>query len=359
MTAKTHFKIGVFVVTAVALGAGGVVWLGAGAALRPKVLAETYLDESVQGLEVGSPVKYRGVQIGRVEGIGFVSEAYALPPDDHTHGRFVMVKVSLSPSVFRTRKMQDVPHLVTEGLRVRLSSAGLTGIAYLEVDYMDPERHPPMPISWTPATLYVPSAPSTAVRLTDAADRILEQIEEAQLDEVAKDVRAMVQEVSRTMKEDLAPAVRNIRDGTKDLPATIEQVKKTAAEMEQTVARLRASVDGDLAPAFANLNAASRDLGTTVTNVNAASKELGPAVTAMKEAATEIRGVAKDLPATLSQANRTLKQIDHLATGQQDAIEGIFENLRMLSADLRELSSTVKRYPSHAFFGNPPARKDR
>ena len=48
--------------------------LGAGNVFKRTVTIETYFDESVQGLDVGSAVKYRGVQIGRVTRIGFTCD---------------------------------------------------------------------------------------------------------------------------------------------------------------------------------------------------------------------------------------------------------------------------------------------
>jgi phospholipid/cholesterol/gamma-HCH transport system substrate-binding protein len=92
MSAKANeFKIGIFVVSALGIGFVAVVALGAGQVFRQKILFETYLNESVQGLEVGAPVKYRGVQVGNVESIGFAEEGYT------TMNRYVMVTVNFFP----------------------------------------------------------------------------------------------------------------------------------------------------------------------------------------------------------------------------------------------------------------------
>ena len=70
MSAQTkYFKLGAFVLTAIAVGVTALVVLGAGTIMRKKVMVETYMDESVQGLEAGAPVKFRGVTVGRLEKI--------------------------------------------------------------------------------------------------------------------------------------------------------------------------------------------------------------------------------------------------------------------------------------------------
>jgi hypothetical protein len=98
MNAKSsYFKLGLFVLGAVLLGVAGILVLGAGALMRETIDLETYLDESVQGLSVGSPVKERGVQIGIVKEIDFARNSYALnsEEDPKNYGRYVVVKMSL------------------------------------------------------------------------------------------------------------------------------------------------------------------------------------------------------------------------------------------------------------------------
>ena len=65
------FKIGLFVIGAAVALVFLLVLLGAGRLFQSKIVMETYFNESVQGLELGSKVKYRGVIVGEVKSIGF------------------------------------------------------------------------------------------------------------------------------------------------------------------------------------------------------------------------------------------------------------------------------------------------
>ena len=91
----SYFKIGIFVITAIVMGVLGVVVLGAGALFQKKSIVETYIDESVQGLDIGSPVKFRGVPVGRVEDITLTSVEY------RTRLQYVLVRISISSNMLQ------------------------------------------------------------------------------------------------------------------------------------------------------------------------------------------------------------------------------------------------------------------
>src|SRR6185369_11701274 len=61
-----YFKLGLFVIGAIVSGAIVLVVIGSGRWFQPKLTIETYFNESVQGLDIGSKLKYRGVAIGEV-----------------------------------------------------------------------------------------------------------------------------------------------------------------------------------------------------------------------------------------------------------------------------------------------------
>src|SRR5262245_42306418 len=106
-------RVGLFVISAVLIAVVAAVWLGASRFLTNEVQAVTYFAESVQGLDPGAAVKFRGVPAGRVERIG-------IAPD----GNLIEVVMSLHSS-FAQRMLSDTQ------LRAQLQLSGITGLRYV------------------------------------------------------------------------------------------------------------------------------------------------------------------------------------------------------------------------------------
>jgi hypothetical protein len=70
-----YARVGALVLVGIALAVAFVVFLAGGRGLQATEVFETYFEESVQGLDVGAPVRYRGVAIGRVTQIGLVARS--------------------------------------------------------------------------------------------------------------------------------------------------------------------------------------------------------------------------------------------------------------------------------------------
>ncbi len=143
-----YFKIGIFVIVATSLAVAGLIVMGAGTFLKKKVIIETYFQESVQGLEVGSPLKFRGVRLGKVEDITLLGKEYS------TRYPYILVRISMPPEAFTLKigkmSVAEFAKEIEKGLRVRLAFQGVTGTAFLEMDYLEPELNPPLIIDWTP-----------------------------------------------------------------------------------------------------------------------------------------------------------------------------------------------------------------
>jgi len=134
-TATNHWKLGLFVVLAIGVLIAVTFWMGARRFERDAFQAVSYFDESVQGLEVGSPVKWRGVTVGTVAEI-------TVAPD----GRQVQVTSDIySDALSRLGLEQPVAGgtFIDPNLRVQLASAGITGVRFLQTDFFDPVRYPP------------------------------------------------------------------------------------------------------------------------------------------------------------------------------------------------------------------------
>ncbi len=199
MSAKAnYFKIGVFILSATALALGGIIALGVGTLFEHPVLVETFIDESVQGLEVGSPIKFRGVKIGSVKQIDFVGHRYQSQVDEKELSRYAHYVVvigairqtpdELSEEQRAAKRKQDY----AAGLRVRLASQGITGVLYLEADFLNPQQYPPLEVPWETKGIYVPSAPSTITLVSQALGNIAKDLSQANVHQIAEHFDALI-----------------------------------------------------------------------------------------------------------------------------------------------------------------------
>ncbi|MBI1292866.1 MCE family protein, partial [bacterium] len=138
MSRRANFmKIGIFVLTATVLLIGALVLFGLREAFKPGVMIETCFDQSVQGLNVGGDVKFRGVKIGTVQQINLVTASYPDAPVEYRP--WVLVRAKVDTEFFKLNKIEDIRGAVRteidKGMRAYLSPQGITGLVFLELDY--------------------------------------------------------------------------------------------------------------------------------------------------------------------------------------------------------------------------------
>src|SRR6476620_4079238 len=321
MSAKAHyFKIGVFTVGGILLAVVVVIVLGVGSLFEEKIWVESYFDESVQGLSIGAPLRFRGVTIGSVEHIGFARNNYNdLREDDlFRYGPYILVRVGLKglfPGRSEDERWGERVRRVEDGLMVRLTSQGVTGVVFLEADYYDPKDYPPLPIAWTPKTLYVPSGRSTVTVLGVALNKIAKDLEQAQVHKVTADLDRLILSLTR------------VADDT-DMKQLSDQAGQAMAEVQGALHQARSLLSNP------NIQKILSDAAATASELSLASKQL---------------------PGTVMRLDNTVRRVDHLIAGKSQDIDDILANLRVVSADLRELMTNAKRYPSQVILGEPPS----
>jgi len=340
----SYFKIGLFVICAIVIGVIGVVVLGGGKFFQKKNIIETYIDESVQGLDVGSPVKFRGVLVGNVEEITLTGVEYG------TRRGYVVVRAGISRNVFQFSLADPAnPAFIAEvqrGLRVRLAPQGLTGQAYLEADYLNPKLNPPLEIDWRPKYPYVPSAQSKITQLSDAVERILRNVEQL-------DIQRLIGSVESSLKTiDKLASGANLDKISTQAVALLTEVRQTNLQLKQVVggSELKDAVkDAAVAAGTARqiLERADKPLSQLIADLPKASESIN-------RVAQRLDAVTANLPETNAQFRQTLQQLNRLISGQQRDIEKTVENLRSMSESLKEAVDNSKKYPSQLLFGAPP-----
>ena len=337
---RVYFRLGLFVLLAVITASILLVAFGAGRWLRTSVVLESYFDESVQGLDVGSKVRYRGVTVGQVSQISFTYNKYqqALPPIERQ--QYVLVEMQLRPELFGGKAMQfpsqaNLQHEIERGLRVRLTPQGLTGTSYMEIDYFDPTRNKPLPISWAPTDLYIPSAHGSISQLMNATQDIVTRMQKLDLETTVSRLNHLLatvdNQVSQMPLADITTSLQHVATKLDQLPLTkmAADSESLINELRGTNQRLRAMLDAPgVASAPANLAASAERLHDLL-----ARPELGDALTHL---------------------DQTLRRLDRMSAGKEGELTETLSNLHSASDDLRDLLSRAKAQPSSLLFSSPP-----
>ena len=344
MEKASYFKIGVFIIIGTIIGVIGVVALGVGTIFQKKVLVETYIDESVQGLDVGSSVKFRGVPVGKVETISLTSVEYP------TKRRYVLVRIGLTTTIFQA-PLSDAgsPSFTTEiekGLRVRLASQGLTGAAYIEADYQDPARNPPLEIDWHPRYPYVPSTLSRIAQLSESLEKILRSAEDI-------DVGRLVAGLEKSLL-----TITKVAEGANfdklggQANAFLTEVRDTNRQLRELIGSNE--VKSALKDSAAAASGARQIIERAQGPVNQMLTDLPRAAESLERMVKRLDLVSADLPDTSAQLRQTVQRLNRLIATQQQGIAATVENLQAISNDMKELTESSRKYPSQVLFGAPP-----
>lgn len=217
-TPVNYFKLGLFVTVGTIIALVSAAALGARAATPKTVTYHTYFNESVQGLDVGAPVKFRGVNIGVVDGID-------IGPDQRHVDIIMKFELKRLETMGLTRaeaKSGDARFAVMDGLRAQLGSQGITGVKFILIDFFDPKSNPPPELPFEPADMYIPAAVSLMKNLEDSVVKAVDRFPE-----IADRLNAVVGRVDGilgTLEE--KKVAENVATTVENLNATIIDVRK-------------------------------------------------------------------------------------------------------------------------------------
>ncbi len=382
-----YFKFGLFLVIAAALIVTAVVILGAGAFEPEGVYFETYFDQSVGGLKAGAPVELQGVKIGQVESIGFTSEIYKIPEDlTRKLGEARLVRVVFSVDRGFARELDDAKRQarrareLRSGLRVRLESNLITGQAYLQGTYVDPNRFPAMGLPWKPEFPFVPSVPGQFATLKDSVDRVLVKLEQLDVERLLNHIDDLVITTDKAVKDANIGMLREQANGLLmdarsrvqaiDTEKIGKQVEVLVANAHGAVTDVRSKIDGvhaeqisarientlavlDRTIVDANVAALAQEVRALFVETRATNTRLQELL-ARPDSDKELANIAMLIDAM----NTTVRRVNFLIATQGPRIEGTLENFRKISNDVKDLSEGLKRSPSDLILSSPPRESE-
>lgn len=325
--------VGLFVLGAFALGLIALLSFGGMSLFNKPHRFMVYFDESIHGLDLGSPVKLRGVRVGRVVDL-------AVHYDDVANKSVVVVTCELNRNVITDERgaelkiagPKDIQTMVDHGLRAQLGVLGLaTGLLFVELDFVNPAEYPAPALNPAPKFVVVPAVPSAISEY------------QASLSEILADLRNIdFAGLSREAKTLLVTANRKI--GEADVKGLSEKVGRAADAVTAFVETPEAK------QAFTNLNAA---LLATKEAVNRIDAQVGPVSAELKQTLADAQAALKTLEDTAATTRRFVQRQGDVGDEVTLALRQVAE----AASALENLANAIERNPSSLLVGKKKAEK--
>ncbi len=271
-----------------------------------------YFDESIHGLDLGSPVKLRGVRVGRVVDLNIRYNAVA-------NQSVVAVTSEFNRNMMiddqgQAIDVSDRPRLqalIDHGLRAQLGVMGLaTGLLFVELDFYDPHQYPAGAPTGDSRYIVMPAVPSTISEYQASLTEILSDLRRVDFSGLSRNLNAVLTTANQKLQ-----AV--------DTAHLSEHWIKTAEALEEM------AKDPEIKKTFANLSAAGNDVRTLIARLD-----------------SQVQPTSDKLAQTLDEARKALAAFDAAAVSTQHFIaaqSGLGEETDRTLEQFREAAAAVQR----------------
>lgn len=306
MATEAHkFQVGVFVVTAITIAVGAAIWLGASRFFEETKTFVTYFSESVQGLDPGAAVKYRGVPAGRVQQIDIAPDRY-----------LIEVVMEIDTNIAKALERDQT-------LRAQLELSGITGLRYVEIDHRSGDAlNQAPPLNFKPPHELIPSARSSFKAVQTALGDVYDRVMQLDVAGISADARATLQSANHLLGDERISTMLN------NFASASASAERSAKNIESMTAGVR------IAPAVDNATKATQDAKALFADLKSGVQ-------------------AQELGQTLEQLNRLAMSAQQFVVG----LQGTMERLNRAVGNLQGLSEEVRHQPSLLLFGEPPAAR--
>lgn len=296
-TRVNYTLVGLFVVGLGLALAGVIAWLTAATETTIYNLYRVLVNESVAGLNVNSPVNYKGMQVGQVMSI-------ELDPENPDR-----VEV-------RLKVEQGVP--IRQDTRARLVSRGLTGVVYVELSGGG-QSPPLLPKAGQPPPV-IKSEPSLVSQVENALNNLyvrLDSLLSPQNLTAISQTLTNIQDATGAIADradSLSQTLRHLETVTAalaDSKPLIEKAIHRAATTLDNSAKLSAELRGDIKPLLAQLQSTLAAVEKLTQTAARTSQQLGQAATAGRQELQQYgRTTAPELPVVLGELQRLTKTLE-------------------------------------------------
>ena len=294
--------IGSFVLGGVLLAVLAVVAFGSGQLFRDTERFISFFGGSVSGLEIGAPVRFRGIDVGSVREI-----AIDLPGIERDGGdlRIAVIydvdrqRVESRGAAVRVDNPLDIDQLLTLGIRAELATESLvTGRKYIALD-LDPAN----PVSSEPVegTPYpeIPTVDTGLERIEDAVYGIISDLGAVPLDSLVNIATATFGEIGTLVSSPaLSSAIERLPRTIANLDGAISDLQELLARVDSAVAPMSDGVQrtADQATAtFARLDSTLADMSVVLDGVETTLDPRSPMFVEFERAMGELAAASRAL----------------------------------------------------------------
>ena len=321
--------IGAFVCGALVLLVTAIVVFGSGRLFRHTREFVLYFDSSVNGLHVGAPVKFKGVEIGAVKNI-------VLQLEQNLNVSKIPVIVEIDLDKLTARGVHGsiaedtdafLQAMIERGLRGQLLMESLvTGLLYVGLDFFP--GTPVVLVQRADGNNRYPEIPTTATTLEqaqDAATRIIAKIEELDFKGVATSLSASIEGINKLVN---AP---ELKDSLRALAQTIRKTDEAISSIQKTAT----TIDSGMASLTENFGRTSDATREALQQVEITLKQTDGTLKATEAAMVNVRAISDPDAATFYEIARSLREVSAAARS------------------LRLLADSIERNPRALIFGKP------
>ncbi len=268
-TNPNYFRLGIFVLAAIGVLLAVVLIFGSGKFFMKSFYVETYIKQSVTGLDTGAAVRFRGVKVGQVSFIGLTGDTYEKDTPLLERREYVVVRMQIFGEGVGS---VDFAGLIKNGMRARVKSMGITGVNYVELDFSsNASQYPQLPYSWKPEYEVVPSLPNQADEIISGIQKLIGVLNEMDINKTQKKFDDLLNNLNLIMAgdgKDNSGLVSSVKDlnvllsriakvtDKGELEILINQLVATMVSLRQTVS----SVQGDTTATMENIRQATENL---------------------------------------------------------------------------------------------------
>lgn len=327
--------IGAFVAGAVVLLVIAVIAFGSGRLFRQTKEFVLYFDGTVNGLHVGAPVKFKGVEIGSVKNI-------LLQLDSDTKVDKIPVIIEIDLKKLTSRGATGViaedreafrKAVVEQSLRAQLRTESMvTGVLYVGFDFF-----PGAPITLVQKSdvdqkyQEIPTVPTDLQQVHDAVIRIIAKLEDMDFKGLMTSITKSIDGFEHLVN---SPALRSALVG---LDHTMPKVERAISD----ISKLATNVDGNVSRLSTDLAQTSEAARSAMQQAAVALKQTDAALQAAEAVMTNVNGVMDPESPTFYEIRKSMREVSAAAR------------------TLRLLSSYIERNPRALIFGKPENAEGR